>query len=141
MILLLVFGFISCILGYLWSLDFPVNKNLWTSSYVILTGGLAMLILAVLMFLIDDLEYLSPSRFGIVFGSNAITIYVLAYLLSFIFFSLPFAGTSLNEHFIRLSGHSLFSPKFLSLCYALMFVAVNYIPAYWLYKKKIFIKL
>jgi predicted acyltransferase len=136
-----ILGFAAVITGYIWSWDFPVNKNLWTSSYVLVTGGLAMEVLATLMFLVDALSRFRFARIGIVFGSNAITLYVLAYLLAYLFYSLPVAGASLNEHLVGLADYTFFSPKFLSLVYAFLFVAVNYIPAYWLFSKKIFIRL
>lgn len=136
-----ILGFLAIILGYMWSRIFPVNKNLWTSSYVLVTGGMAMMMMAILMLLIDKLQYKKLAFIGIVFGVNAITVYVLANLLALLFYSLPIADAGLNEHFVRLADHSFLSHKFLSLLYAMMFIAVNFIPAYWLYRKKIFIKL
>ncbi len=136
-----ILGFAACILGYIWSWDFPFNKNLWTSSYVLFTGGLAMITLAAGMHIVDTLQYHKFARIGIVFGANAITIYVLADLLAFIFYNLPFAGAGLNEHFIALADHTFFSYKFLSMLYALLFTGINFVPAWWLYSRKIFIKL
>ncbi|UCH14718.1 MAG: DUF1624 domain-containing protein [Bacteroidales bacterium] len=138
---LFTLGFTACIVGYIWSWDFPLNKNLWTSSYVMFTGGLAMITLAAGMYLVDTLKYDKFARIGIVFGANAITVYVLADIFAFIFYHLPFADAGLNEHFVNLADHSFFSHKFLSLVYALLFIGVNFVPAYLLYKKKIFIKL
>lgn len=134
-------GFAAGITGIIWSTLFPVNKNLWTSSYVMLTGGLAMMILAILVYLIDILQYTRFARIGIIFGANAITVYVLADILAFLFYSVPFAGAGLNEHFVLLAEHTFFSYKFMSLLYALLFVAVNFLPAYWLYRRQIYIKL
>ena len=136
-----ILGFAAVIVGYAWSWIFPVNKSLWTSSYVLITGGLAMIILSILIFLIDVKPYNSFARFGVVFGANAIAVYVLAGLLAFVFYTIPFAGASLNEHFVGLAEHTFFSYKFMSLLYAMMFVAVNYIPAYWLYSRRIHIRL
>jgi predicted acyltransferase len=136
-----IFGFAASILGYIWSWDFPLNKNLWTSSYVLLTGGLAMVTLAAAMHLVDTLKYYKFSRTGIIFGANAITVYVLADILTYPFYHLPFAGAGLSEHFVALADHSFLSHKFLSLVYAIMFIGINFIPAYLLYRKKIYIRL
>ncbi|MBA7530996.1 hypothetical protein ES705_23207 [subsurface metagenome] len=100
-----------------------------------------MITLAAGMFLIDTLQYNKTVRIGIVFGANAITVYVLADLLALLFYGLPFGGESLNELFTGMADHSFFPGKFLSLAYALLFIAINFLPAYWLYRKKIFIKL
>jgi predicted acyltransferase len=119
---LFVYGLAACILGYIWNWDFPINKNLWTSSYVMLTGGMAMIILAAAMHLVDTLQYTKFVRIGIVFGANAITIYVLAELLANLFYYLPVAGTGLGEHFVALADHSFFSHKFLSMVFAFFFI-------------------
>jgi predicted acyltransferase len=138
---LFLYGFTACILGYIWSWDFPLNKNLWTSSYVLLTGGLAMVALAGGIHLVDTLKYYRFARIGMVFGANAITVYVLADLFAFVFYHLPVSGSGLNEHFVALADHSFFSHKFLSMVYALLFTGINFVPAFLLYRKKIYIKL
>ena len=134
-------GTLALISGYVWSWFFPVNKNLWTSSYVLVTGGMAMLVLAACIFRVDMHNNTYFARLGIVFGSNAITIYVLADVLSFIFNQMPLGGSSLNVHFVALANDTFFSHKFLSLLYAMLYVGLMYMPAWWLYKRKIFIKL
>ena len=52
-LVLTVAGTLSLILGLLWNPWFPINKNLWTSTYVIFTGGMALLLLAATYFLVD----------------------------------------------------------------------------------------
>jgi predicted acyltransferase len=118
-----------------------VNKNLWTSSYVLVTGGFAMILLASAMYWVDVRQKSRIARIGIIYGSNAITIYVLADILAFIFYGLPIGGSGLNEHFVSLADTTFFSYKFLSLLYALFYAGILFIPAWWLHKKKIFIKL
>jgi len=138
---LFVLGFTASAPGYIWSWNFPLNKNIWTSSYVLFIGGLAMVILAASIHLIDTLNYYKFARIGIVFGANVITVYVLADLFAFLFYHLPVAGAGLNEHFVVLADHSFFSHNFLSMVYASLFTGINFIPAYLLYRKKIYIKL
>jgi predicted acyltransferase len=140
-IYLLIAGFVLTIAGSVWSWFFPINKNLWTSSYVLFTSGLALLCLGTLIYLIDVLKYTKWTSFGIIYGSNAITIYVLAALLSPVFYGLNVGGQSLNNHFITMAINAGIDAKFASMVYALLFVGINFIPALILYKKKIFIKL
>lgn len=138
---LFTLGFAVAILGFMWSWIFPLNKNLWTSSYVLLTSGLATMVFASMYFLIDMLGHKKFAWVGIVFGANAISIYVLADLLTFIFYSSGVVGVSLNELFINSINSIGFSLKFASFLFALIYIGINFIPAYFLYKKKIFIKL
>jgi predicted acyltransferase len=93
------------------------------------------------MFFIDMLGYRQGTKFGIIYGANAITAYVLAGVLSFFFYRLPFWGQSLNRHFVGGLSEAGLEPKIASLMYALMYVFIVFIPVYVLYRKKIFIKL
>ncbi|MFC5408849.1 acyltransferase family protein [Larkinella bovis] len=138
---LMTVGLFTAAAGYLWHLTFPCNENLWTSSFVLITSGFAALLLGAVYFLVDILGRTGGTRPGIIFGANAIAVYVMADLLSIIFYYLKFGGQSLNEHAVRSITSLGFDPRFSSMCYALFFVAVNFIPAYMLYRKKIFIKL
>src|SRR5690606_3520837 len=77
-IYLFSFGLFAFMTGYMWNYIFPINKNLWTSSFVLVTSGLAAMILAVSMFFVDLRGNIKFTKPGIVFGSNAIAVYVLA---------------------------------------------------------------
>jgi predicted acyltransferase len=134
-------GFLATIVGHAWGWVFPLNKNLWTSSYVVFTGGLAFMTLAASIFIVDILGRKRFTKVGIVFGANAIAIYVLADLLTLVFYGMKIGGSSLNVHFMNLCTGMSMAPKLASLIYALMYIAVNYIPAWLLYRKRIFIKL
>ncbi|HEY9114379.1 MAG TPA: heparan-alpha-glucosaminide N-acetyltransferase domain-containing protein [Bacteroidales bacterium] len=138
---LFTLGFAAAVLGFMWGWIFPLNKNLWTSSYVVLTSGLAALTFAALFFMVDILGYKKSVWVGIVFGANAIAIYVLADLLTFVFYSTDIGGASLNQYFLNFFASIGFSLQFASFVYALFYIGINFIPAYFLYKKKIFIKL
>ncbi|TVR72536.1 MAG: DUF1624 domain-containing protein [Marinilabiliales bacterium] len=139
---LFTIGFLSAVLGEAWGWGFPINKNIWTSSYVLYTSGLAAMTLATAMFLIDILGYRRGTKFGIIYGANAITAYVLAGVLSGLFYSIQYwGGKSLNHHFVDSLWEAGLDPRVASLMYALMYVFVIFIPVYYLYRKKIFIKL
>lgn len=135
-------GFLATIIGSVWSWTFPLNKNLWTSSFVLFTSGLALMSLASLVLIVDVLGYKKWTKFAVIFGSNAIAIYVLADLLYVFFYIIRIGGESLNMHFFTLFSTSLgLGPKFVSMLYALLYVGINFIPALILYRKRIFIKL
>jgi predicted acyltransferase len=134
-------GFLSTIAGEIWSWTFPLNENLWTSSFVMYTSGLAAMTLAFSIYCVDILKYNKVARFGIIYGSNAITIYVLADIFALIFYGFSIGGASLNDHFFNFFT-SLGGPaKIVSMAYGLIYVGINFIPAYILYRRKIFIKL
>jgi predicted acyltransferase len=138
---LFISGLISCIIGYGWSFIFPLNKNLWTSSYVMVTAGLASIFFAISIFIVDIKKVHRLAWPGIVFGENAITVYVLAELLAILYSSVNIHGQPLNSHFMNSITSFGLSNKFASLLFALLCVSINFIPAYWLYKKKILIRI
>ena len=141
-IYLFIAGFLLTITGSVWGWTFPLNKNLWTSSYVLYTSGLALMTFGTMIYLVDVLDYKKGTKFGIIYGSNAITVYVLAGILAFIFYDMKIGGESLNRYFFDFfTINAGFAPKLVSLLYALIYVGINYIPASILYRKKIFIKL
>lgn len=134
-------GVFSAIAGYFWGLAFPVNENLWTSSFVLVTSGFAALLFGVFYFLVDIKGKTWGTKPGIIFGANAITIYFLADVWALIFYVFKFGSTSLNEKFVQGLSNAGADARFASLLYALLFVVINFIPAWLLYRKKIFIKL
>lgn len=134
-----IFGALLTIVGFVLSLWLPLNKRIWSPSFVLATCGLAMLLLS----LIIKIEQWSPTSMNkglgvgfLVFGMNPLFLYVLSEFMAIIF-----------GHFgistIIFDGiHSVVSaPKWASLCYALTFVLLNWIVGYVLYRKRIFIKL
>ncbi|MFN8347381.1 MAG: heparan-alpha-glucosaminide N-acetyltransferase domain-containing protein [Spirosomataceae bacterium] len=138
---LMTAGVFSAALGYFWGLGFPVNENLWTSSFVLVTSGFACLLLGALYFIVDILGKTKGTKPGIIFGANAIAVYVLGDVLALFFYRAKFGEHSLNEHVVNGLINSGITPDLASLLYALFFVSVNFIPAYFLYRQKIFIKL
>ncbi len=138
---LFVAGFIALSIGHAWSWFFPINKNIWTSSFVMVTSGLALLTLATVIYLVDVRGFRKIAHPGVVFGSNAITIYVLADVFSFFTGGIKLFGASMKQHLLDLFYVLGATPKFSSLLYAILLILLLYIPAWWLHRKKIFIKL
>ena len=124
--------------GCLWGLHFPINKPIWSSSYVLLTAGLGCIILASCVYLIDMLGRKRLLYPAVVFGSNAITMYCLSSLLA----GLVFYGGDwrLNVEAVHSLTHAGYSAEFASLWYALFFVAVNFLPAWLLYRSRVFLR-
>jgi predicted acyltransferase len=140
----------SCVLlGLLWNFSFPINKKLWTSSFVLFAVGWSLLLLAVSIWMFDGgtegkTRAVKRSRWFtplLVFGTNAITAYVFSELLAGGIGSI-LMGPRLNLQ--RWLANGILSvvpyPAFASLLYSLGFVAVCWLPAYWLYRRRIFIK-
>jgi predicted acyltransferase len=75
------------------------------------------------------------------FRGFTIAVYVLADILAILFYNLPIGSKSLNVHFFDALTSLGTAPKFASMLYALLFVGINFIPAWLLYRKNIFIKL
>ena len=73
---LAIAGVVSLLIAQLWNLDFPFNKNLWTSSFVLHVGGLSLLLLSLFYYIIDVLGYQRWSYFFRVIGMNSILIYI-----------------------------------------------------------------
>lgn len=137
-------GFIAFALANAWNWFFPLNKNLWTSSFVLYVGGIDAMLLASLYFLVDIQGYKKFTNWALIFGSNAIAAYLVAEFVSDI---LVFKwggrekGTSANDWIIAKLLPSGISPELLSFAWALAFTTICFVPIYILYKKKIFLKL
>lgn len=134
------FGLLLVFVGDFFSWSFPVNKNLWSTSYTFLMAGMSFMLVAAFTYLIDVNGY-KNFKMSQVFGTNSIFTYVLSGTLTSIFYSDRFIGVELNSVFVdTLIGIGIF-PKLASLLYAIIFVQIIYVPANYLFKKKIFIKL
>jgi predicted acyltransferase len=108
--------------GYLWSFWFPIVKSMWTSSFVILSTGLAMLFLAAIQGLMAAARLPTTApKFFEVFGVNAILAYVLHFLCYFAL-ALPFIPS------LYLALGSALTPELANLCIACMFMLIVWCP-------------
>lgn len=141
---LMVAGALLMWLGLIWDLALPINKSLWTSSYSVFMAGLAMICLGVYHWLIDVQGWRAWARPLAIYGMNAITVFVLAGVLGRLL-SIKFevAGklVSIQAWLFAHCFSPLASPKNASLLWALMFVALLYLVAWGMYRKKWFVKL
>jgi predicted acyltransferase len=141
-------GIAAILLGRLWNITFPINKQLWTSSFVLFVGGISMLLLAFFMWMVDRHPASRPSRIRsltdtalLVFGTNAITAYVFSELLASGLSSIPtHAGMNLQETLYQSIHRIVPDAAFASLLYSLAYVAVCWLFTYQLYRRRIFVK-
>ncbi len=135
---LFIAGFLFMVIGSVWNWQFPINKKIWTSSYVLYTTGWALAILATSMWLIDFMDYKNNviARFGIIFGSNAIAAYVMADV-----FETVYKYTHIHDFVYQGLTCWGIAEQNASLIWALISVGSCFTITYFLYRKRIFIKL
>ena len=133
-------GFLLVVVGLWWGEFFPINKKIWTSSYVIYHSGWALLTLATIWWLVDIKGYKGWIKPFIWFGMNPLFIYILHSLIAKIFYAIKIGDGSLYSWLYQNIFLSWLSPHNASLGFALMIVAINTGVAWFLYQRKIFIK-
>lgn len=142
---LLIWGTVLAFGGLLMQYGCPINKKLWSPTYVLVTSGFAVQLLALLIWIIDINRKQKWSRFFHAFGVNPLIVYVFAGVLANLFGSIniPYAGETISIKGFLYSV--LIQPwagnYFGSLIYAIMFVTICWFFGYILYKKNIYIKL
>jgi len=146
-----VAGIGGVVLGGIWNFWFPINKKLWTSSYVLFAAGLSLLLLALAIWIVDlrgdekNLDHATRSRpwtVLLVFGANSIAAYVLSELLPGILENIHVApGMNVLQWVYGGIHHFIPDAAFASLLYSLAYVAFCWIPMYVLYRRRIFIKI
>jgi predicted acyltransferase len=118
------------IIGKIWNIAFPINKNLWTSSFVCFVGGLSLLLFSVFYLIIDVWQYKKWAFFFVVIGMNPITIYLTERIVNFRATTKFFFG-----------GLTALVPEtWAPLIDGIGITAVAWVFLYILYKKKIFLK-
>jgi predicted acyltransferase len=135
-----VVGAVCVAIGWAWNAFFPINKALWTSSYVFFTGGLALQFLALCYWLIDIKGYRRWAKPFEVFGLNAIALYVVADLIATLLGEVKAGENSLGSWAYDHLFASWASPVNASLAFAICFVLVCLALMWILYRRKIFLK-
>ena len=150
---LFVAGAVLIFAGFMWDMVFPINKKIWTSSYTVYTTGLALIVLSVLIYLIEFKNAKGAwSRFFDVFGKNALFIFALSGILPRLLALIRINnGLTADGKPKYLSPFSWFyenlckpiftsDPRIGSFIYALCFIAMMWFFAWWMDRKKIYIK-
>lgn len=142
---LVVLGAVGTIIGWIWGLVFPINKQLWTSSYVLFTGGIATMMLAFFYWLIDIRGWKKWVFPLVIFGTNSLFIFAGSGVWVKTILRIKF---NLEDH--MMSGYAylyktIFQPLAGdlngSLLFALSHVLMWWLILAWMYRKKIFIKI
>lgn len=127
---MLIGAVVLTLIGWAWSYAFPINKKLWTSTFVCVVAGYSLLMFALFYYIIDVKGHIRWSFFFRVVGLNSITIYLAQRIVNFGQISDFFLGGLISKcpealgHFISATGY----------------IAVCWLFLYFLYKKKIFLK-
>lgn len=137
---LLLAGLALTFIGYLWDMSFPINKKLWTSSFVIFTIGLDCILIAVFMYIIEFFKNKQWTNFFEIFGKNPLFIYLLSEILLITLLTVHMAdGTTLFSwiyyHFFVYAG-----AYFGSFLYAVAFMLLCWSVGWWMDKKSIYIR-
>jgi len=140
-----VLGALLIIFGWGWGFVFPINKQLWTSSYVLYTSGIATVVLAGLIWLVDVKELKTWTKPFVIFGANAIFLYAASSIWAKILLKISF---ELDGKMISGYGY-LYQTVFQhfagdlngSFLFALFHVFMFWLILAWMYRKKIFINI
>jgi len=123
-------GVISLAIALIWNFDFPINKNLWTSSFVMCTAGISLLLISLFYYIIDVKGKKNWAFFLKVIGMNSILIYIAGHFINW---------TYTNEAFFKWLGQLVGNP-YNGVVLAVTLLIVKWVFLYVLYKKKIFLK-
>ncbi len=118
------------IIGQVWNITFPINKNLWTSSFVCFVGGLSLLLFSIFYLIIDVWQFKKWTFFFVVIGMNPITIYLAERIINFKSATRFFFGGFV----------SIMPEAWGPVIETIGITAVGWVFLYILYKKKIFLK-
>ena len=138
-------GTVLLAVGWAWSLVFPLNKSLWTSSYTVYTSGLALLTLGFCYFVIDVKGYKRWAKPFVIFGVNALALFVFSGIMARLLGMMRLAGPegkeiSLQQWIFTNIYLSIWSPLNASLAYAVSFILFWLFLMWLLYRRRIFIK-
>jgi len=143
-----VIGILLIISGQLWNVIFPINKALWTSSYVLYTAGLATLVLSILYYCIDIANYKKGTKLFLIWGVNPMIVFFLSEIIPQAMVMISFQNPKIPTKQINLldylysSGVQPFfnNPMTASVVFALLYVALWSILLAYFYKKKMYFK-
>jgi len=135
-----VLGWAGMLAGWTWGIWFPINKNIWTSSFVLFTAGAALNCLGVCYWLIDCHGWKRWAKPAVVFGMNAIAVYVISGVVTDLTFVVKIGSVPLKQWLYEALFASWAAPHNASLAYALTYVAFWWFLMSLFYRKGWFIK-
>jgi len=138
---LFVSGIALMALGLIMNIWLPINKNLWTSSYVVFTAGLSSFVFAVLYFIVELKKYIQWAHPLVIYGENPITIYALSIIVAKSLMLINFHDNSLWEHMHKIMFATIKNNTMVELLFAFFYLVFLYAVAYVMYKRQWFIKI
>ncbi|HVI45463.1 MAG TPA: DUF5009 domain-containing protein [Chitinophaga sp.] len=138
---LMIMGCIMIFAALCWNLVLPINKKIWTSSYVLYTVGIALMLLSILMYIVEFQGKTKWTPFFTVFGKNPLFIYVLSGIVVKLYLLIrPAPGQNtyswLYENIFRPIGGNMNGSLLFALFHVCLFAAVGW----WMDKKKIYVR-
>ena len=138
-------GSIAMVLGLMWNWSFPINKSLWTSSYVLFTAGMACVALATIMWIVDYVNVKWWTKPFVVFGVNPIVAFVGSGVMARLIYTLwhvNYGGksTAVQDAIYQSVFLPWLPPRVASLAFAIAFVLLWYCILLVLYRRKIILK-
>jgi predicted acyltransferase len=135
----------SLALGYLWALWFPLNKNMWTSSYVLVAGGYSLALMTLAFWVVEQKGWRTGwTWIWVVFGSNAIAAYMFSELLPGVLQNVHFMSGGKRTDVIAFVLDHVFThipdPGWAAFAYSVSFTAVCFVPVWIMYRRRIFLK-
>jgi predicted acyltransferase len=122
-------GITLLLISLVWNIIFPINKLLWTSSYVLFTGGWSLVLFSLFYWIIDVRGFRAWAFPLVLIGMNAITIYMATRLVNFRQLARPLVG-----------GIARFSGSYQDILWAASAFAIELLLLYFLYRRKLFLK-
>jgi len=127
---LLIIGIVFIALGQVWNLVFPINKNLWSSSFVLHVGGLSLILLAFFYYIIDVRGFKRWAFFFSIIGMNSILIYMSGQFIGW-----QYTTEAIFQWLIQWVGD-----PFNILVFAICYILVKWVFLYFLYRKNVFLR-
>jgi len=136
----------SLALGYLWSLWFPLNKNMWTSSYVLVAAGYSLALMTIVFWAVEQKGWRDGwTWIWLVLGSNAIAAYMFSELLPGVLHNIHFTSGGKRTDVIAFVFDHVFAhipdPGWAAFAYSVSFTAVCFVPIWVLFRRRVFLKI
>jgi predicted acyltransferase len=128
--LMAVVGIVFLVLAQIWNLDFPINKNLWTSSFVLNVGGISLLLMSLFYYIIDILGYKRWAFFFKVIGMNSILIYISGHFINWHY------STNSFFHWLGQLVGNPYDVVVLAAC----LIFIKWLFLYFMYRKRVFLR-
>jgi predicted acyltransferase len=138
-------GALAMVLGLMWNWVFPINKGIWTSSYVLFSAGMATVALATIMWLVDMQNRRAWTKPFVIYGMNPMVAFVGSAIMARLIYSIlrvDYNGqsVSLQSWIYQTAFASWLAPMNASLAFAVAFVTFWYAVLAFLYRRNIFFR-